>query len=215
MARLKYSVAVAALVSIAVMGCAMDTAGRQAIVKTIAHSLYFIIGMKLTPGHIQKLRELPKAVSAAGLAAGFGVLVLITEVFHIINPNTLRLMTIRAVSVSQLGGGIKPYCMYVFVTVLALFMSVMIVGIMPDKKTVFSIFGQNSVTIYIAQAFVYLLFRPAAGKLAGIMPPPAVNFIALALAAVCVAAAGHRRVAELFHQWVKWVEKSLFQRENA
>ena len=211
LSQMKYPVAISAVVSIAVMGSAMDTAGRQAIVKTLAHALYFIIGLRITPEHIHRLRRLPKALFAAGIAAGAGVLRLITIASGIISPHTLRLMTIRAQSADNLGGGVRPYLMYVFVTVLALFMSAMIVGIMPDKPTFFSVFGRNTVTVYIAQAFVYLMLRAAAGRLTGFIPSYLMNIFAAALAIACVAATGNNRVAGLFNKWIQFVEKLAFK----
>ena len=208
---MRYSLAIAAVISIAVMGCNMDTAGRQAVVKTIAHAIYFIIGMNLTPEHIKMLRRFPKWVYAVGFAAGAGVLVVMTVVFRLLSANTLRLMTIRAKSADDLGGGIKPYLMYVFVTLMALYMSAMILGLMTDRKTKFSIFGSNTVTVYIVQAFAYLIYCPVAKRLSLYLPSIAVYILGLMLAALCVAGAGNSKVAGLFSEWVSIVEKKIFK----
>ena len=209
LAAAKHSVVVLALASVAVMGSKVDTALDEVAVKTIANALFFVIGMKLTPEALLKIRCYPKWVYYLLGGALVCLFYIIAFCFHWKDLNTLRLIAIRQISVDELDVGVTGYVAYAAAIIVSLLMSVVIVGLITEKKTIFSVFGKNSVTKYIGQAFVYLGVHAILTRLPS-MPVFIMYITVVALSALCVAIFGNNWTASQFDRWIAFLRKRLF-----
>lgn len=121
-----------------------------------------------------------------------------------ISYNTFKMIFLRASSACG-DYGLKGYLVHTYAFVVAILFSVAVIGLVPEKKCFLTKYGQNTLTIYIAQAVVTLSFHYLMKK--GIFAPLGMKtyLVAAALSVFCVAFFGSDFVGQRFSHLVSWV----------
>lgn len=203
--KIKYILPVLFLVSIAVMKV-FSGAGAD-FARTFANAFYFLLGYYATEEHIRKIRSKSKWIYGAMLISGIaGVYCLIH--FKIIAPHLLKIIFLRMASVEKIDHGYWGYLIFASTIFFAVYMSVAVIGLTPEKKLSFSIFGKNTCTIYLGQAFLYKEFkRILTGSEDLLIGTLALYGVAFLLSCACVGIFGATPVAEGLQKCVRSIKQ--------
>lgn len=206
--KMKHLMAISIFISLFAMTSNPDGSFEKAMVKLAANMVYFVLGYFAKAEHIEKIRQANKLVYVLLLVVGIGSF-LILDKTGIFSLNYLRMLMLRNTSVLELGFGAIGIFWYAYVIVIALIMGISILGIMPNRKCFLTTFGKNTMTIYIAQAFFYLILAELLSE--GIcFDGPAANYaLALALSAICVVLFGNNCVAGFFHKLMEGCKSAI------
>lgn len=211
--KVRYVTVLFFVISIVVMG-ASQSGAEKAFVKLFANVFYFLIGYFVTGEQIQKLRSQKKWIYILMFAAGVGLIYWLLH-WKIIGATTLRLMMLRSISVESAGFGGWGYLIYLGIALFAVYMSVAVIGMFPEKKLLCSFLGKNTSTIYIGQAFLYLEF----GRyLRGLAEFPARRYLyglALVLSVLCVCICGCTPLAKGLQNCIRFIGAKLTRKEDA
>lgn len=120
---------------------------------TFSLMLFFLLGVKCTKEHVEKIRRMPKTI---------GVIILLLGII----PATLLPYNFRNVrftySYVGLGNGLGMIYRLLFY-VISVIMLIAIINLMPKKKNLFTIIGENSIIVYAVSSFAapfgYLLIN--------------------------------------------------------
>lgn len=200
--KMKYLMAISIFISLFAMTSNPDGSFEKAMVKLAANMVYFVLGYFTKAEHIEKIRQANKLVYVLLLVVGISSF-LILDKTGIFSLNYLRMLMLRNKSILELGFGAIGIFWYAYVIVIALIMGISILGMMPKRKCFLTAFGKNTMTIYIAQAFFYLILGELFSE--GIcLDGLAANYVlALALSVICVILFGNNVVAGIFHKLIE------------
>lgn len=201
------------VISIVVMGASQDGA-EKAVVKLFANGFYFLLGYFVTGEHIRWIRSKKKWVYALMLTVG---ILFIYWILHwkIIGAGTLRLMFLRSISVEKADFGAWGYLMYLGIVLFAVYMSVAVIGLFPERKLFCSFIGKNTSTIYIGQAFLYLEFRRYLGNLAEFPARRYLYALALVLSILCVCICGCTPLAKGLQSCIRFIKEKMTRSVNS
>lgn len=192
-----------AVISVLVMSIETDGGIPTALVKTLANAIFFFLGVYTDEECILKLRSVRKAFFAGGFALGCVLLILTSFVFHIIPPNSLRIMMLRAKSIPESGySTLNGSLLFLLILLFAIYMSVMIIGLFPNRQTCISKYGKNSITVYIGQAFVYLYLNSTLSNYTDVLSVPVAYCLAAVLAIAVTVLFGQDVVAVIFRKLI-------------
>lgn len=156
-----YRVVIALIpISVLIMAAPMSGAIDIAIVKTIANSVFFALGYYCTDDVIRRFRRIPRllyllAFVISCTAIYFGC----TRLLGSHEVRVFRSMFLKTRSIQLFDDGGYAFGIYLIMILVAIFMAFCIIGFMPERKTLISKFGKNSLTIYIAQAVAFEIYR--------------------------------------------------------
>lgn len=157
--RMKHPIVVLSVCSVLIMNAPMRGNIEVTIVKTIANAVYFYLGLMASEKNINEIRRIDRRVYAILFLLAALFLYMITFRGEFMESEILRQVCLRGKNINELEMGNFGYMIYLMTMLFAIFMSVLVIGFMPKNKTWISKWGKNSLTIYFAQAFVYMFCK--------------------------------------------------------
>ncbi|MCR5143039.1 MAG: acyltransferase family protein [Ruminococcus sp.] len=157
--KIKYILPASAVLSVLIMASGNVKGLELVVMRGLANLVYFIMGYCVTSDMIAKVRKLPKIVYGGLLALSLGIayVVIIYLDKAGLSPYKLRNMLLRNGFWPEKSPLLYPF--FTAAIIAAVYFAVLIIGVMPSRKTIISSIGRNSVYVYIAQAVIYQEFN--------------------------------------------------------
>lgn len=202
--KIKHIIPILFVVSIAAMDI-FSGAGKD-FARTFANAFYFMLGYYATEEHILKIRSKSKWLYGGMLLSGIAGIYALLH-FKLVKPHLLKIIFLRMADFERIGCGFWGYLLFAGVIIFALYMSVALIGLAPEKKLPFSVFGQNTCTIYFGQAFLYKEFkRILTGSEELLMSIPALYAVSFLLSALCVGICGNSFLARAYQNCIQKIK---------
>lgn len=138
-----------------VVGIFPRPGGYMAISRTVAFLPFFLLGHYCTKDHIQKIRQIPKWISAVILAGITGIMAIIYthKIFN-------KAIFLYKNSYKYIGYSDKRGAFYrMSLIIIAIVVGICLINILSSKQYKFTKWGRNTFAIYISHTFVLQLLR--------------------------------------------------------
>ena len=141
--RMRHPLLLSVLLGVIISLTKMDTfhIGYGAVFSLLP---FFVLGVMCDSEHISKIRQLPKWIAVAALAAGILPAVYLPYAIH----------GIRMTYTSAGFGSIEGIAYRLIFYVIAVVMGAAIICLMPEKKTIISNIGKASILVYAGSTFL-------------------------------------------------------------
>lgn len=117
--------------------------------RTIAFFPYFLIGYYTTKKHIQNIRKINKIVTIPILFILIGAIYILSN--NIINVELFK----NAVCYKYVGvENFKGMIIRIFQFCIAILISICLINLIPQKKSILSSIGQKTITVYLLSSFI-------------------------------------------------------------
>lgn len=121
----------------------------MSISRTLCFFPFFLIGYSLNESHIEKLRGLKRFIPAAVIVACFTLII-----FQIKAGYNMKAVCFLDRSYQNLGiGRMKGAFFRLEAIAIGVLVTLGLIALTPTKKSIFTIWGRHSITIYIAHSF--------------------------------------------------------------
>lgn len=210
--RIRYILPVAFVLNILIMGTDLQTW----CIRVVSFAFFFLAGYYTQKDTIGKIRRLPKAVPILALLVGVVSVEMVIS-GGIVSAGTLRAMMLRTITVDHFDGSpLYGYLGFAYIFVLAVLMCGVLLALFPSKKTCFSYLGQNSLTIYLGQAVLYIVFYRKIINLPMLAESALKAYLAATvLSVLCILIFGNDKASGGFNRAVKKIYALVRKPEEA
>lgn len=141
--RMRYPLLLSVLLGVIISLTKMDTfhIGYGAVFSLLP---FFVLGVMCDPEHIRKIRQVPKGIAVAVLAAGMFPAVYLPYAIHSVR------MTYASAGFGDIEGIVYRLIFYI----TAVIMGAAIICLMPGKETFISNIGKASILVYAGSTFL-------------------------------------------------------------